>query len=327
MLKVSVIVPVYNTKDYLRKCLDSLVFQTIDEIEIIVVDDGSTDGSDNIVREYEEKYKDKIKAVYKENGGQASARNIGIAISTGEYIGFLDSDDYVDTSMFLELYQCAKTNNADYVGCAYSDVEYNKQGELVIVEDYIANPVRSNHREMFFNANVSPFISFYKGDMLHQSGVRFTEGVVYEDTAFWAKMIPFITTMNCVEKSLAYRLRRENSTTTAYKAHKVEQIFTVIDDIINFYKQQNIYDEYENELEYFCVRILLCSSVHRICCIKERTERSTLIKRTFSEINRNFPEYKTNPFFKGGLKNFYIRNATPLLIKSMRPFFMKVRQL
>ena len=94
--KVSVIVPVYNTEKYLRKCLDSLMFQTLQEIEVIAVNDGSTDGCKDILEEYKEKYPDKMVVIHKENGGLVSARKAGMGIAKGEYIVFVDGDDWIE---------------------------------------------------------------------------------------------------------------------------------------------------------------------------------------------------------------------------------------
>lgn len=103
MPKISIIVPVYNTEKYLKKCLDSLINQTFKDIEIVIINDGSTDNSEKIIKEYEQKYSDKIKSYKKENGGLSSARNYGISKANGEYIAFVDSDDYVDLEVFDKL--------------------------------------------------------------------------------------------------------------------------------------------------------------------------------------------------------------------------------
>ena len=116
MTKVSIIVPVYNTYNYLNKCLESLVNQTLSDIEIIVVNDGSPDDSEGIIKEYANKYSS-IKYYKKKNGGLSSARNFGIKRATGEYIGFVDSDDYVDVTMYEKLYNQAISTNSDIVCC------------------------------------------------------------------------------------------------------------------------------------------------------------------------------------------------------------------
>ena len=120
-MKVSVIIPVYNTEAYLEKCLSSLLEQTMDDIEILVVDDGSTDGSLKIAKEFEAANPSKIRVFAKENGGQASARNVALKYATGEYLGFVDSDDWVDTTMYQEMYDAAIREDADIVICDMED--------------------------------------------------------------------------------------------------------------------------------------------------------------------------------------------------------------
>ena len=110
MAKISVIIPVYNCEKFIEKCLQSLVNQTLTDIEIILVNDGSTDNSQKII----EKFSDtRIKLINKKNGGQSSARNVGLDVANGEYIGFIDSDDWVDSDFFEKLYNTAKKYNAD----------------------------------------------------------------------------------------------------------------------------------------------------------------------------------------------------------------------
>lgn len=116
MVKISIVVVVYNVEEYLRDCLESLVNQTMEDIEIIVVNDDSPDHSDIIMREYEEKYPTKVRCIYLEkNLCLGGARNKGILVAKGEYIMFVDSDDYVDVSMCQKLYNVAMKKNADIV--------------------------------------------------------------------------------------------------------------------------------------------------------------------------------------------------------------------
>ena len=117
-IKVSVIVPVYNVEAYLDKCLNSLVNQTLKEIEIIVVNDGSKDNSEKIIEKYKEKYPEKIKYYKKENGGLSSARNYGLKYAIGEYVAFVDSDDYVDLKMYEKMINLANLENSDIVVAA-----------------------------------------------------------------------------------------------------------------------------------------------------------------------------------------------------------------
>ena len=121
MVKVSVIVPVYNVEKYITKCLNSLVKQTLKDIEIIVVNDGSPDNSQAIIDKFVKKYPKKVKSYIKKNGGLSDARNYGIEKATGEYIAFVDSDDYVEHNMYKEMYEKAKEHDFDIVVC---DLKY-----------------------------------------------------------------------------------------------------------------------------------------------------------------------------------------------------------
>ena len=116
MYKISVIIPVFNSSLYLDHCLSTVVNQTLKDIEIILIDDGSTDDSLNVIKNYAKKYNN-IKYTSKENEGQAIARNIGIQMSSGEFITFIDSDDYIELNMLEKLYNIAKPDNSDIVLC------------------------------------------------------------------------------------------------------------------------------------------------------------------------------------------------------------------
>lgn len=128
MSKVSIIVPVYNVSKYLKRCLDSLVNQTLKEIQIILVNDGSTDNSLYICQQYANKDK-RIILVNKKNGGLSSARNEGLKFVTSKYVAFVDSDDYVDTNMYLTLYSKLKENNLDTIFCGY--YKQDKSGKFI----------------------------------------------------------------------------------------------------------------------------------------------------------------------------------------------------
>ena len=112
-IKLSIVVAVYNLEKYLPRCLDALVNQTLKDIEILCVDDGSTDSAPQIIEDYKKRYPDKIKTFHKENGGEFTTRNYGLERAIGEYVTFVDSDDYVETTWAEKLYKTAKENNAD----------------------------------------------------------------------------------------------------------------------------------------------------------------------------------------------------------------------
>lgn len=305
--KVSVIVPVYNTEKYLRKCLDSLVNQTLENVEIVVVNDGSKDTSPEIIEEYIQKYPDRFIYRTQENSGQAVARNRALELCNGEYVGFLDSDDFVKTDMFQRMYEKAVETDADYVACGYTDLTY-EDGKEIELQHYVASRVALETRDMFKGALASPFLHLYKGDILKKSNVRFPEGVIYEDTAFYLNLIPYIKKLAVIEEPLAFRVRHSNSTMTTFQASKVAQIFSVLDVSLDFYKTNGFYDAYREELEYFCVRVLLCSSMQRIGKVAENAERKKLVQNTIEYLHDNFSNYRKNRYFKGGLQNLYMKS-------------------
>ena len=309
MFLVSVIIPVYNTEKYLRRCLDSVVNQTLQELEILLVDDGSTDRSLSILREYENRYPAKVRVLTKENGGQATARNLGIKLSIGKYIGFVDSDDYVDTSMYETLYKAAKENQCDMVECHYRYLcvegkkikKYRTRGHI---RQY------KNQKDMFINAQVSPCNKLFKREVLMQEGVDFPEGFIYEDTAFYIKAIPFIKNEKFINKHLYYYLLRRSSTMNANKSRRVGNIFPVLENILEFYQNNNLYNIYRKELEYFCVKILLCSSLGRIGRIKDKNIAKELYAATFLFIKEHFPGYRNNKHIKGRI-GAYLKCVRP----------------
>ena len=181
-IKVSVIVPVYNTEKYLVNCLESLVNQTLQEIQIVIINDGSTDSSLEIIKSYSEKYPNKIVYETQENGGQAVARNRALELCTGEYIGFLDSDDFVKKEMYQKMYEKAIAQDADYVACGYTDITY-KDEKKIVLHQYVASKKAVCQKDLFFGALVSPFIHIYRREIIEKSQVRFPEKVIYEDTA------------------------------------------------------------------------------------------------------------------------------------------------
>lgn len=183
--KISIIIPVYNAEKYLNRCLDSCVNQTMKEIEIIVVNDASPDKSYRIMQSYEHKYPDKVKCVYlKENVRQGGARNIGVNIACGEYVLFVDSDDWIELEMCEQLYLHAKVQNADIVYC---NVLRETQNGYVIndrfpkelagkVEDHIVGILA---QQLF----VGPWAHIIRRKIIIDNKLYFPQGVIAEDTA------------------------------------------------------------------------------------------------------------------------------------------------
>lgn len=181
MVKISIIVPVYNVEKYLRKCLDSLLNQRLEEIEILVIDDGSTDSSAAIMKEFQEQFPLKIKSFTKENGGLSDARNFGLDRVNGEFIGFVDSDDFVSEEMFEEMYALAKKHNAEMVICNLQKVD--EEGNITQKLTQIPNlPEKIDLRENF---SLFSDISYFACNKIFKKELfltkRFKVGIHFED--------------------------------------------------------------------------------------------------------------------------------------------------
>lgn len=319
MKLVSVVIPVYNTGELMRKCFDSLVAQSIGKknLDVIVVDDGSTDGfSPAIIKEYVDKYPETFRILTKKNGGQGSARNLAFPLCQGEYITCLDSDDCFDRNWVEKMYGTAKSQNADFVGCGYKAVRYENDKE-VVVRAMDMRPICSNNKEMFIDANVSMFTTLFKRSVLEQSGARYPEGYIYEDTAFFIELLPWITHPVYIEEALSFRTLREGSTMTNAKPEKVANIFPVFDALLEFFDTKGLRGNYKNELEYFVGKVLLCSSLNRVSFVKSFSARRKLVKRTGAYLKKNLPDFKANPYIKGGAKGFYLKHYNGLLMNLM----------
>ncbi len=309
MPKVSVIVPVYNMEKYLSRCLTSLINQTIDNLEIIVVNDGSTDKSDEIIKEYK-KANNNIRYVTKENGGLSSARNFGLLYATGEYIAFLDSDDYVDRNMYKKMYEKAKEHNSDYVECDFL-WQYDDHQKIDTGIRYI------NKKEMFVTARVVAWNKLIKREIILENKLQFPVGLYYEDVEFFYKLLPHINSFDFVEEPLVYYVQRETSIVNKQDS-RTKQIFKILDNVIDYYKANGIYDEYQKEIEYTCARILLCSSLKRMIQIPDKTTRELLLSETWQNLNGKFPNWKQNEILK---KNNSING---LYMKSMNNTTFKI---
>lgn len=214
MIKVSVVVPVYNVEEYLDECLKSLVEQTLSEIEIIVVNDGSPDNSQQIINSYAERYPDKILALQKENGGLSDARNFGIAHAHGEFIGFVDSDDFVERDMFEALYKSAKKNQSEVVIGQYK--HYALSGGPITkggVFPFNENKVYSG-RDFLLNSHIMLVCNkIYKSDLIKQYPFPTTW---FEDVAWSPVIMSYAKKISYIPRSFYHYIRREGTIASSH---------------------------------------------------------------------------------------------------------------
>ena len=285
MIKVSIIVPFYNSKKYLKRCLDSLVKQSLNDVEIIFVNDGSTDGSEKIVYDYFNK-DNRIKLFNKKNGGQASARNFGLSKAHGDYIIFIDSDDYVEENLCEELYNSVKN------------------GYDIVISDYyiVSDNVKSYHKiskcvegeislKEYLLTAVCPWNKIYKRDFLIENSFVFPEGIIYEDYASIPTLVNYNPKVYYLPKAFVNYIHTEVSTMRSdeYK-EKYENIF-----IATGFLYEHLYKgKYIEELEYLIsYHFLYLGSLNFY-----RFEKFDQLDKISDFMKKKFPKYYKNKYVK-----------------------------
>lgn len=242
LLKISIIVPVYNCAKYLHQCMESLINQTLKEIEIICINDGSTDNSAQILQEYAQK-DPRIKIINKENGGQALARNIGIDIADGEYIGFVDSDDWVSLDFFEKLYNAAQKYDAEIAAASIIRLSklhkkyHLKFTEEKITDDYKTKLQTCNIPELSYVWN-----KIYKTSRIKESNLKFTEGRLYEDVVFTPQALYYLKKLVTVPNTYYYYRRRAGSTVSLKTQKTNEDAIWARKEMQNFFIKHNVDD-------------------------------------------------------------------------------------
>ncbi len=238
MAKVSVIIPTYNVEPYLVECMESITNQTLEDIEIICINDGSTDGSLAILKSYAEK-DDRIILVDKENGGYGIGMNIGLEKATGEYIGILEPDDFVPVNMFGDLYKIAKANDLDFVKADFYRFERASNGDMFLTYNHLDRT--NTYYNKVFNPSKTPeairFImntwsGIYKKSFLDKYNIRHNEtpGASFQDNGFWFQTFAFAERGMIIDKPY-YMNRRDNPNSSVKNMQKVYCINVEYDHI------------------------------------------------------------------------------------------------
>ena len=255
MVKVSVVLPVYNVEPYLRDCMDSIVNQTLDDIEIICINDGSTDKSLDILNSYASK-DDRFKVFSQENQGHAVATNRGIEMACGEYLYLMDSDDILKLTALEETYNYAEEKSADFVlfqSCNYVNDEdryykskiYSMDG----VADFIGDKVvtADDLGDLIFAIPVTPWSKLYNNDFIKRINVKFPEGLVFDDNVFFWDLLFYAKRIAFLRKYFFTRRWYSTSSTTAGDRRFIDSI-TIHNLMIETFKKHNKLVQYEEKL-------------------------------------------------------------------------------
>lgn len=296
-IKLSVVVPCYKTAKYLPKCLDSLLNQTLKEIEIVAVNDGSPDDCLKILKEYKKIYGDKIIIIDKKNEGPFKGRLDGIKKSNGEYIGFLDSDDYVSEYFAEKLYNAAKNNKADIAVCGFDriDLETNKiySREMTKFKHKTFN-VQDNPG-LLVEVNTAPWNKIYKADLLKNiininSNPRFLEDMMFLELAYLkCNKITFIN------ESLVYYMVRKGSIMNTVNTDILPEMYKAMQEVRFVYESNN-----PKMLDYIDANAFLHLGVSLMYRLSENKEIdfNKVLKNNTKYLNDNFPNWINNKYIK-----------------------------
>ena len=294
--KVSVIVPVYKVEQYLRQCMDTLVGQTLQEIEIIAVNDGSPDNSLKILREYEKQYPEKVRVFSIENQGVSHARNYGFSQSTGKYILFVDSDDYLERDACRKLYERAIFHGNDLILFGRYHLrkeEMTEKKNLPQIDDFQL----IEHKDEMARLSPFPWDKFIKRELFAQTG-GFPEGMRFEDLPV-AHMLAVSAQKIGVIRECLYYYRVQGG----FLSTLTEETLDIVKELkilIRFLRDKGLYQEYYQEIEYICVR----HCCYRFANLRKFTEKGKLdlqirlVEAVYGLLETEFPHWR---------ENFYVR--------------------
>lgn len=285
MVKVSVIVPIYNSEKYLKRCIDSLVSQTLTEMEFILINDGSTDGSDSIINSYSDS---RIKYFKRSNHGIGATRNFGIEHSSGEFIGFLDSDDYVEPDMFEKLYNKCVYDNLDIAICDF--YKESSDVEEVVFNDFGITDLNSNPN-LLMDINLAPWNKLYRKEIC--SDVLYPVGVKYEDTTWVAKVMSKAFRIGKLNECLYHYIVHNGSETTVVD-NRVYDIFKITDILLSDLGSNEYLKDSVNDLVIYLITKYTVSQRY----LKSKKERDKFIDYAFIYLNKNIPDFKNANYFK-----------------------------
>ena len=318
-MKISVIIPVYNSSTYLRKCLDSVVNQTLKDIEIIVINDGSTDDSKNIIEEYSCKYKNII-FIDQENKGIGKTRNIGIKKATGEYITFVDSDDYIKENMLEEYYKYAKKHNFDLVIGSYIKKINNK--EIIFENNKFKTGNVKTTPQILYLIEYGPWAKLYKRELLTNNNIYFDEKRKYEDMPFVSKTLLKSKLIGQITEPYYYYIIHNNSETTTMDK-RVFDILDILKEIKDYYKREYYL---RDELDYVIIdKVTTYMLQQRVQ--KDNKLRIEFIDEGYAFLNKNIKNWRRNKYYKktNSLKRIIKNNKKILKIYCNIYAFIKKR--
>ena len=301
-MKLSIIVPVFNmaADGKLEYCLESLVNQTINDYEIIAVDDCSTDNSLDILRQYEAKYPDKFKVIASPvNKKQGGAKNLGLEIAKGEWIGFIDSDDWITRDYYEKLLKKAEETGADMVGCDYhlTDEHSMKIGQIVSNNkpEQAGILTKEKYQSLILDGG-SLVVKIYKRGIIFDYPNRFPEGIFYEDNAISNSWMLRAKHFEYIQEPMYYYYQHNASTVHTITKKRCEDRMEAARIMVAEAKQFGFLDEYKEEIESSFTTLFYVNTLFSYMMGVKKQEFS-FIKAMGEEMKKTFPDFRKNKYY------------------------------
>ncbi len=293
-MKLSIIIPVYNTAEYLPACLDSVIYPKIQDYEIIIVNDGSTDSSPAIAEEYANKFPRLIRLIHKPNGGLGDARNAAIEPAAGEFLLFLDSDDKLVHGAVEEILE-ELTDERDII---FYDIQPFTPDGVMLAK--MSGCKRSG--ELSLNEYPELLMEYPSGcnkicrkSLFMESGIRFPASAWYEDLRTMPKFYLLTDKIYSSGKSRYLYLMRPGSITNNAKLQRHLEIIDAVDDLVGYYKAEGKYEQFKAQLDYTAFYNMFLTASVRVCAVDTSSPILTQLKEAFLS---RFPDFRDNAYIK-----------------------------
>lgn len=305
--KISVIVPVYNTEKYLSKCLDSILNQTLKDIEVIVVNDGSKDNSQTIINQYKNN-DSRIISILKDNGGLSDARNVGIEKALGKYIAFVDSDDYIAAEMFKKMIDLAEEHQSEIVLCDLVKVDENG----IEFRDLPQSPQLSSKIILKENFTIFGEMSCFACNKIFKKTLfenhKFRKGIHFEDIELIPKLVLDSTIISKINEPFYKYFERQDSITKTHTTKGLD-MFLAVNEVTNyFYKSK--YNTFATELKRFQIIQGYYSYLAYVAYVKDKSLKTKMIEALIEFLRLNNITKKELKTYKRFDKNYL--NSLPL---------------
>ena len=302
-MKCSVIVPVYNmaADGKLEYCLNSLIGQTLRDMEIIAVDDASTDNSLEILRRFEAENPDRFRVIhYEKNKRQGGAKNEGLKIATGEWIGFIDSDDWITPDFYERLIGKAEETGADVVGCDYSLVSMHTMEAGKVVRNNTDNQTgicgEAQHKKLVMRPG-SMVIKVYRGSMIRDNKLDFPEGIFYEDNCAGTVWMLYCRQFERVSEPLYYYYQHNVSTVHYITEAKCRDRMKAGELLVSECKNRGFFETYHDEIEFRFAELYYITTLFSYMS-GVRGRKLSFLAELRNGIRERFPDFQENPYYQ-----------------------------